>query len=163
MRTPAAVAAAILAVLPAAVRAAPDCKVELGPRDRASRGETLVVRSGERLENAVALRGDLVVEAGAEVDKAVAFGGSVTVRSGGKVSENAVAIGGDVVVEGGGRVGKDAVSLGGQVREAAGAKVGGSAVGLAVQAGRGSLAGKILGKLAGLEDCAVIEKGGTGG
>jgi UDP-3-O-[3-hydroxymyristoyl] glucosamine N-acyltransferase len=137
------------------------CDVEIGPRDRVAKGETLVIRSGERVENAMALHGDLVVEGGAVVEKAVAVGGSVTIRSGAQVMQDAVAVGGDVDVEADGRVGHDAVSLGGQVKEAPGAKVRGSVVGLAIQGGKSSLARQILKGLGSLEECSVIEKGGT--
>jgi NDP-sugar pyrophosphorylase family protein len=157
----AAVLASTLAAAPAAAK--DDCHVEIGPHDRVSRGETLVVRSGERVENALALQGDLVIEGGAVAEKAVAVGGSVTVKPGGQVREDAVAIGGDVRIGADGRVGKDAVSLGGQVRQAEGARVGGSVLGIAVQAGKGSLAREILGKLGDLEGCEVVEKRATGG
>ena len=163
MRLPVAVLAVLLAALPAAARAGGDCRLEIGPADRVSRGETLVVHPGEKVENALALQGDLVVQRGAVVEKAVAVGGAVTVEPGGEVREDAVAIGGDVRIGEDARVGKDAVSLGGQVRTAKGSHVGGSVVGLAVQAGEGSLARKILGKMGKLSDCVVVEKGGTGG
>lgn len=162
MRPVHALAAALtlpfLALSPAPVRAGVNCNVEVGPRDRVSKGETLVIRSGDRVESAVALHGDLVVEGGAVVEKAVAVGGSVTVRSGGRVTGDAVAVGGDVLVESDGRVGHDAVSLGGQVKESSGAVVRGSVVGLAVQGGKSSLAREILKGIASLEECRVIEK-----
>jgi UDP-3-O-[3-hydroxymyristoyl] glucosamine N-acyltransferase len=140
-----------------------DCNVEVGPRDRVSRGEPLVIRSGEQVENALALHGDLTVENGAVVEKAVAVGGSVRIRSGARVKQDAVALGGDVVVEAGGRVGNDAVSLGGQVREESGSKIQGSVVGLAFQGGKSSLAREILKGLGSLEGCQVVTKGATGG
>jgi len=154
---------ATVAILAAPAARASDCKVEIGPNDRVARGETLVIRSGQRVENAVALHGDLVVEGGAVVDKAVAVGGSVTLRSGAEVKEDAVAVGGDLLVETGARVGKDAVSLGGQVREAKGARIGGSVVGLAFQGGKSSLAKEILKGVTSLDECSVIQKGATGG
>jgi UDP-3-O-[3-hydroxymyristoyl] glucosamine N-acyltransferase len=142
----------LLAGTPAAAR---DCNVELGPRDRVSRGEPLVIRSGERVENAIAMHGDLTVERGAVVEKAVAVGGTVTIRSGGTVNQDAVAIGGDLVVEADARVGKDAVSLGGQVREEKGSTIDGSVVGLAIQGGKSSLARQILKGISSLEGCTV--------
>ncbi len=154
----AAFALPLLALSPAPVRAGGRCDVEIGPRDRVSKGETLVIRNGDRVENAVALHGDLVVEAGAVVEKAVAVGGSVTVRSGARVTGDAVAVGGDVLVESDGRVGHDAVSLGGQVKESPGAAVRGSVVGLAVQGGKSTLAREILKGIASLDECRVIEK-----
>lgn len=150
----------LLAALPAR---AGECKVEVGPSGRVSRGESLVIRSGERVENAVALHGDLTIEGGAVVEKAVAVGGSVTVRTGAQVRLDVVAIGGDVVVERDGRVGKDAVSLGGQVREAQGSQVKGSVIGLAFQGGKSTLAGEILKGISSLEGCQVTTKGATGG
>ncbi len=163
MRLLAAALASSLALVPAAARAGGDCRMEIGPRDRVSRGESLVVRSGEKVENAMALQGDLVVQRGAVVEKAVAVGGAVIVEPGGEVREDAVAVGGDGRIGADARVGKDAVSLGGQVRTEKGSHVGGSVVGLAVQTGEGSLARKILGKMGKLSDCVVVEKGGTGG
>ena len=158
----AALALPLLALAPSVARAGLNCNVEVGPRDRVSRGEPLVIRAGERVESAVALHGDLVVEDGAVVEKAVAVGGSVTVRSGGRVTGDVVAVGGDVVVEADGRVGKDAVSLGGQVKESRGAVVKGSVVGLAVQGGKSTLAREILKGMASLENCTVLEKGAPG-
>ena len=154
---------AALALLAATPARAGDCNVEVGPNDRVSRGESLVIRSGEQVENAVALHGDLTVEAGAVVEKAVAVGGSVTIRSGGRVKQDAVALGGDVVVEADGRVGKDAVSLGGQVRGVEGSRIQGSVVGLAFQGGKSSLAKEILKGLASIKGCKIELKGGTGG
>ncbi len=149
----ATVAAALLLSAPSA--RAGECKVEVGPRDRVSRGESLVIRSGERVDNAIAMHGDLTVERGATVEKAVAVGGTVTIRSGAAVAQDAVAIGGDVVVETDARVGNDAVSLGGQVREEKGSHVEGSVVGLAIQGGKSSLARQILKGLSSLEGCTV--------
>lgn len=159
----------ILAVLAASILLATpdaragDCNVEVGPRDRVSRGEPLVIRSGEQVENAVALHGDLTIEDGAVVEKAVAVGGSVTIRSGARVKQDAVALGGDVVVEAGGRVGKDAVSLGGQVQESKGSRIEGSVVGLAFQGGKSSLAREILKGLSSIKGCNIELKGATGG
>ena len=171
MRLPAAipVLAAILAVpvlllAPRAARADGECNVEAGPDDRVAKGETLVIRSGERVEDAIALDGDLVVEDGAVVEKAVALGGKLTVRTGGEVRKDAVAIGGDVVVESRARVGKDAVSLGGQVRAEKGSRIGGSVVGLAVQAGNSSLARALTREFSStLEACRIARKDATGG
>jgi UDP-3-O-[3-hydroxymyristoyl] glucosamine N-acyltransferase len=153
----------VTALLLATPTRAADCNVEVGPGDRVSRGEPLVIRSGEQVENAVALHGDLTLEDGAVVEKAVAVGGTVTVRSGARVRQDAVAIGGDVVVEADGRVGNDAVSLGGQVQEGKGAKIEGSVVGLAFQGGKSSLARQILKGLTSIPGCTVELKGATGG
>ncbi len=161
MRSALAAVVTVLSVVPAVVAA--ECRIELGPEDRASSGETLVIRSGERVDQAIAVRGDLVVEEGAVVQKAVAIGGSVRVRPGATVREDAVAIGGDVRVDARGRVGHDAVSLGGQVRQDSGARIEGDVVGLAVQAGGTSLARKILGGVADAETCVIVKKGTTGG
>ena len=152
--------AAVLVLLSGLPARAAECRIDAGPRDRVSRGEPLVIRSGERVENAVAMHGDLTVEGGAVVEKAVAVGGTVTVRPGGQVKEDAVAIAGDVVVEPGARVGNDAVSLGGQVREEKGSTVEGSVVGLAIQGGKSSLARQILKGLGSLEGCVVSTRHG---
>jgi NDP-sugar pyrophosphorylase family protein len=166
MRSSAPLAVAVVAVLLAAAPAlAVECKVEVGPRDRVSRGEPLVIRAGERVDNAIAMHGDLVLERGAVVEKAVAIGGTVTVRSGASVVQDAVAISGDVVVEADARVGNDAVSLGGQVREEKGARVEGSVVGLAIQGGKSSLARQILKGISSLDGCTVstVTRSGSGG
>jgi UDP-3-O-[3-hydroxymyristoyl] glucosamine N-acyltransferase len=164
MRRSAPLAAAALAVLLAAPAArAGECKVEVGPNDRVAKGESLVIRSGERVENAVALHGDLIIEGGAVVEKAVAVGGTVTLRTGSQVKQDAVAIGGDLIVETGARIGKDAVSLGGQVIQAKGAKVEGSVVGLAIQAGKSSLAREILKGITSVDDCNIQLKPSAGG
>ena len=163
LSVPSAVLATLALLAAPAARAGGECHVEAGPNDRVSKGETLVIRSGERVDNAIAMNGDVVLEEGAVVEKAVAVGGSVTVRSGAQVRKDAVAIGGDVVVEADGRVGKDAVSLGGQVREAKGSRIQGSVVGLAFQGGKSSLAREILKGISSLEGCQVSTKGATGG
>ena len=158
---PALLAVATLLAAPAAL--ATDCRVEAGPRDRVAKGESLVIRSGERVENAVAVHGDVTVEDGAEVEKVVALGGTVTLRSGARVKQDAVAIGGDLIVERDARVGNDAVSLGGQVLEARGSRVMGSVVSLGFRGGTSSLARFLLEGIASLDGCSVIEKRGTGG
>jgi UDP-3-O-[3-hydroxymyristoyl] glucosamine N-acyltransferase len=164
MRPAAALAVLVTAILLSAPAAhAAECKVEVGPNDRVSRGESLVIRSGEKVENAVALHGDLTVENGAVVEKAVAVGGSVRIRSGGQVRLDAVSIGGDVVVESDARVGKDAVSLGGQVQESKGSRIEGSVVGLAFQGGKSSLARQILKGITSIQGCNIELKGATGG
>jgi UDP-3-O-[3-hydroxymyristoyl] glucosamine N-acyltransferase len=159
---PAALATLFLLAAPASTRAGSDCHLEVGPRDRVAKGETLVIRAGERVDNAIAFQGDLVVEGDAVVQKAVAIGGTVTLRPGAQVKEDAVAIGGDVRLEGDARVGNDAVSLGGQVRQSGGSRVRGNVVGLAFQAGGSSLARQIL-KGVSAEDCQIVTKGETGG
>ena len=164
MRRSVPLAAVTLAVLLAAPSArAGECKVEVGPRDRVAKGESLVIRSGERVETAVVLQGDLTIEGGAVVEKAVAIGGTVTLRTGSQVKQDAVALGGDLIVETGARIGKDAVSLGGQVIQAKGAKVEGSVVGLAIQAGKSSLAREILKGIASGDDCNIQLKPSAGG
>jgi NDP-sugar pyrophosphorylase family protein len=159
---PAALATLFLLAAPGSTRAGSDCHLEVGPRDRVAKGETLVIRAGERVDNAIAFQGDLVVEGDAVVQKAIAIGGTLTLRPGAEVKEDALAIGGDVRLEGNARVGKDAVSLGGQVKQSAGSQVRGSVVGLAVQAGGSSLARQIL-KGVSAGDCDVVTKGATGG
>ncbi len=154
-------AASILLVPPAA--RAGDCQVEAGPDDRVSRGEPLVIHAGEKVENAIALHGDLTLEPGAEVETAVAVGGNVTVRSGARVRQDAVAIAGDLVVEPEARVGKDAVSLGGRVQDRKGSHIEGSVVGLSIQGGKSSLARQILKGVSALDGCVVSTKRGTGG
>jgi UDP-3-O-[3-hydroxymyristoyl] glucosamine N-acyltransferase len=156
----AVLATLVLLAAPASTWAGGDCHLEVGPRDRAAKGETLVIRAGERVENAVVFQGDLVVEGDAVVQKAVAIGGTLILRPGAQVKEDAVAIGGDVRLEGDARVGKDAISLGGQVRQSAGSRVRGSVVGLALQVGDSSLAKQILKGVA--EDCQIATKGETG-
>ena len=164
MRRTASLAVLTLATLLAAPSArAGECKVEVGPRDRVAKGESLVIRSGERVENAVVLQGDLAIEGGAVVEKAVAVGGTVTRRTGSQVNQDAVALGGDVIVETGARIGKDAVSLGGQVIQAKGAKIDGSVVGLAIQAGKSSLAREILKGITSVDDCNIQLKPSAGG
>lgn len=164
MRTsvlPAVLATVVLLAAP--VARAGDCNVRVGPRDRVSKGEALVIRSGERVENAIAMHGDLTVEKGAVVEKAVAVGGTVTVRSGAEVGQDVVAIGGDVVVEPDARIGNDAISLGGQVREEKGSRIEGSVIGLAIQGGKSSLARQILKGLSSLKGCTVNLDGSDSG
>ena len=133
-----------------------DCTIVLGPNDRLAREETLVVRAGERVESAIALRGDVVVERGARIEKAVAIGGDVTVERGAVVGREAVAIGGDVVLADGARVGKDAVALGGQVRLERGARVEGAVLGISLQLGE-ALRSRILAELgADVSSCRVV-------
>jgi UDP-3-O-[3-hydroxymyristoyl] glucosamine N-acyltransferase len=160
-RLPALLAALLLAA-PAQALDTSGCRVDVGPEDRVSRGETLVIRGGERVENAVALHGDLIVESGAVVASAVAVGGSLTLRPGARVKEDAVAIGGDLRIEGDARVGNDAVSLGGQVTQDDGASVRGSVVGLAVWGGSSWLARQLLKGVAAVEGCRVVTKSATG-
>jgi NDP-sugar pyrophosphorylase family protein len=145
---------------PRAGEGAGDCRIEAGPRDRVAQDRTLVIRTGEAVESAVAVRGDVVVERGATVERAVALGGSVVVRSGAAVEADAVALGGDVRLEGDARVGKDAVALGGRVERGAKGRVGGNVVGLSVQLGGSDLARKVLDGVKARGTCLVLESDG---
>ena len=88
---PVVLAATVLLAAPSA--RAGDCHVEIGPDDRVTKGETLVIRSGERVENAVSLHGDLVVEGGAVVGKeAVSLGGQVREAKGARIRGSVVGL-----------------------------------------------------------------------
>lgn len=82
---------ALLAALPAR---AGDCNVEVGPNDRVSRGESLVVRSGAWVkQDAVAIGGDVVVESDARVgNDAVSLGGQVREVQGSKVKGSVIGL-----------------------------------------------------------------------
>jgi UDP-3-O-[3-hydroxymyristoyl] glucosamine N-acyltransferase len=152
MRMAAAAVVALLCAFPALAREPArhprmgDCLIRIGPNDRIARNEALVVKDGESVDSAIALRGDVVVQRGAKVGKAVALGGSVTLEEGAVVAEDAVAIGGDVELAKGARIEKDAVALGGRVRLAKGASVAGGVLGLSLQLGQ-ELQTKILKEL----------------
>lgn len=73
-------------------------------------GEDILVASGERVENAVAIGGDVVVAGFVEED-VVAIGGDVYLRPGAVVRENAVSIGGEVEVASDARLEGDHVEI----------------------------------------------------
>jgi hypothetical protein len=158
---PVAVVLALALAAPAAARPADDtrCRVELGPDDRGTRGEDLVVPAGAEVRDAVAVRGDVVLRPGARARKALAVGGSVRLERGAQVREDAVALGGDVLVEPAARVGKDAVALGGKVLSTAAGQVGGSVLGVSFQFGRG-LARRLLEAFP-VEGCEVVARAGA--
>jgi hypothetical protein len=78
-------------------------------------GETLIVKEGKTVEDAVSISGDVRVY-GTVTGSAVALGGNVEVESGGKINGDAVALGGDISVKNNGEISQKAVSIGGKTR-----------------------------------------------
>lgn len=136
-------ACVFLFVLPAAPALAADlkldgnrpgapCKVTVGPNDRFAQKQTLVVKAGERLENALVMDGDVIVQAGARVEDVVALRGNVIVEPGARVKGDVAAIGGNVKLLGDARVSGDTVAIGGRLEVAEAAYVGGDRTALSL-------------------------------
>jgi hypothetical protein len=93
-----------LTVLLSAPALAEECVVTVGPRDRVSRGKTVVVEQGESLEDVMALDGDVVLRRGARVKSAVAVNGNVILEPEAKVTGTAASFGGQIQVAPGAKV-----------------------------------------------------------
>jgi cytoskeletal protein CcmA (bactofilin family) len=94
-----------------------------GERDVVARGQSLEVKAGESVDDAVVYGGNLVVKGQVEGD-AVAFGGNLEIH--GHVNGDAHAFGGNVVLRPGAVVQGDVSSIGGMVLREEGAWVEGS-------------------------------------
>ncbi|MBN1204398.1 MAG: hypothetical protein JXB05_05695 [Myxococcaceae bacterium] len=94
-----------------------------GARDMVARGQSLEVKEGESVHNAVVYGGGLVVKGHVEED-AVAFGGNLDIY--GHVEGDAHAFGGNVVLHPNASVQGDVSAIGGQVIRSEGAWVEGS-------------------------------------
>ncbi|HEY1908004.1 MAG TPA: hypothetical protein VGG91_18285 [Myxococcaceae bacterium] len=101
----------LLAVVVSAPALAEDCVVSAGPKDRVSRGKTVVVEAGESLENAMALDGDVVLRRGARVKSAVAVNGNVILEADSKVTGTAASFGGEVRVAPGAKIAGNRLQL----------------------------------------------------
>lgn len=75
------------------------CDIQAEPGDRVSKGADVTVQAGERVENVVAVDGNVFVKRGASVKNAVALHGNVTLEAGARVRESALAFGGKVNVD----------------------------------------------------------------
>jgi hypothetical protein len=130
------------------------CVVEAKKGDRVAKGEDVVVASGESVEDAVAVEGNVYVRGGAKAKNAIALYGSVSVDSGGRVAETAMALGGKVKVASGGKVEGSRISLDEALHIAA---ENGTDVNVALSVGGKSLARELLKPmLAKFHDCGVI-------
>ncbi len=94
-----------------------------GEHEVVARGQSLEVKQGEQVDNAVVYGGNLTVRGHVEED-AVAFGGNLDIY--GQVEGDAHAFGGNVILHPGAVVEGDVSSIGGTVIREAGAQVEGS-------------------------------------
>jgi cytoskeletal protein CcmA (bactofilin family) len=94
-----------------------------GARDVVARGQSLEVKEGDSVDDAVVYGGNLVVKGHVEGD-AVAFGGNLEIH--GVVEGDAHVFGGNVVLHPGAAVQGDVSALGGRVIREDGARVAGS-------------------------------------
>ena len=101
-----------------------------GSRDRVESGD-VVLRPGERVKDAVAMRGSVTLQSGSEAQSVVAILGDATLQGGARAGE-VVAILGDVKVGPGAVIEGDAVSVGGQIEVDPGAEIGGQQTSVAV-------------------------------
>jgi hypothetical protein len=91
-----------------------------GERDVVARGQSLDIREGQSVDNAVVYGGDMVVKGHVEKD-AVVFGGNLDVY--GSVDGDVRAFGGNVTLHPGARVEGEASAIGGEVYRDEGAHV----------------------------------------
>ena len=106
----------LLAVVVSAPAFAEECVVSAGPKDRVSRGKTVVVEAGESLENAMALDGDVVLRRGARVKSAVAVNGNVILEADAKVTGNAATFGGEIRIAPGAKIAGNRLELSDRVQ-----------------------------------------------
>jgi carbonic anhydrase/acetyltransferase-like protein (isoleucine patch superfamily) len=93
---------------------------------RTSSMRSIVIRAGERVQDAVCIFCSIEV-VGIVSGDAVAIAGSIDIR--GSVHGDAVAVGGGIRVRRGGTLGEDAVAMGGPVVREEGSKIGGKVEG----------------------------------
>jgi len=94
-----------------------------GARDVSVRGQSLEVKEGDTVDNAVVFGGNMVVKGRVE-DDAVVFGGNLDIH--GTVEGDATAFGGNVILHPGAAVEGSVASMGGTVIRNEGARVEGS-------------------------------------
>lgn len=92
------------------------CSLTTDEGDRLVQGKNLVLQSGDEVEDAIAIDGDVVVPKGVTVNDVVAIQGRVIIEAGAHVRGDVVAIGGEVDVREDAHVDGDAVSLGGTLK-----------------------------------------------
>src|SRR5437868_9572498 len=110
---------------------APAHKTDAGPKiqcsvtskngSRAVQGHDLILNSGDKAKDAVAVDGNVVVHKGAVVNVVIAIRGKVILEEDAEVKGDVVAAGGDLQLKKNSRVRGDAVALGGLLQVAEGA------------------------------------------
>ncbi|MCI0671026.1 MAG: hypothetical protein L0Y64_11230 [Myxococcaceae bacterium] len=161
---------AVLLALPLAARAGDldvdidtgkdgkECKVTVGRHDRFAQKQNLVIKSGERVESALVMDGDIVIQKGAKVtEDVVAVRGNVVIEEGAEVKGDAVAVGGDVTLKDGAEVDGDAVALGGEVEVKGKARLRGERTSMSLVLGD-DLVKKIVGNALPSGQCTVKSK-----
>jgi hypothetical protein len=156
-----ALAALSLVVAPAA-RAEDDgkldCTLSEGKDDRLVQDKDLVLEPGDKVKQAVALRGNVRVKRGAQVEDVVAINGSVTLEPGASVEGDAVAVGGKVHAREGSEIKGDAIALGGKLRLDKKAKVGGGRVSMQIDVNGSDIVQSFLDKVfEGRQKCRIVK------
>jgi NDP-sugar pyrophosphorylase family protein len=132
------------------------CAVHSKDGSRAVQGQDLILKSGEKAKDAVAVDGNVVIRKGAVVDDVVAIRGQVTIEEGAEVKGDVVALGGQLHLQKNARVKGDAVALGGTLQMDEGSSVGGDKVNFSLNINGEDLAQSFLKKALENSDCSII-------
>lgn len=135
------------------------CEVHSKDGSRAVQGQDLILNSGEKAKDAVAVDGNVVVRKGAVVGDVVAIRGRVTIEEGAVVKGDAVALGGELHLHKNARVKGDAVALGGTLQLDEGASVDGDRVNFSLGFNGEDLAQSFLKKALENSDCSITVSG----
>jgi NDP-sugar pyrophosphorylase family protein len=135
------------------------CAIHSKEGSRAVQGTNLILNSGEKAKDAVAVDGDVVIRKGAVVGDVVAIRGKITIEEGAVVNGDAVALGGELHLQKKARVEGDAVALGGTLQMDEGASVGGDKVNFSFSFNGTDVAKSFLDKALQDSDCHLTLNG----
>jgi UDP-3-O-[3-hydroxymyristoyl] glucosamine N-acyltransferase len=136
-----------------------DCTFTEGKDDRIVQDKDLIIEPGEKVAQAVAVRGNVRVKKGAQVKDAVAINGSVILEPGASVQGDVVAVGGKVHAQAGAEIKGDAVALGGKLRADERVKIGGSRVSLQMDLDGNDMVQSLLSKVfQGRQKCRIVKE-----
>jgi NDP-sugar pyrophosphorylase family protein len=131
------------------------CAVHSKNGSRAVQGQDLILRSGEKAKDAVAVDGNVIIRKGAVVEDVVAIRGQVTIEEGAEVKGDVVALGGELRLGKNARVKGDVVALGGALQLGEGASVDGDKVNFTLNINGEDLAQTFLKKALENSDCSI--------
>jgi UDP-3-O-[3-hydroxymyristoyl] glucosamine N-acyltransferase len=131
------------------------CAVQSRDGSRAVQGADLILESGEKAKDAVAIDGNVIIRKGAIVKDVVAVHGKVIIEEGAEVKGDAVSLGGELHLQKNARVKGDAVALGGSLRIDDGASVGGEKFSFSVNVNGTDLAQSFIQKALEDSDCSI--------
>ncbi len=131
------------------------CTVHSKDGSRATQGQDLILKAGDKAKDAVAIDGNVVIRKGAVVEDVVAIRGKVILEEGAEVKGDVVAVGGELHLQKNAKVEGDAVALGGSLQVAEGASIGGDKVTFSLNINGEDLAKSFIQKALENSDCHI--------